>query len=102
MNQQPVSKSVNRCLVLWLAGVLLLPSLALLLIRTPDAAFVIALIVTPALSLMGGILLGLRLGRSASGKLMLTMLTALALLICAETLLSLSCSFVGVRVRIDI
>lgn len=74
------------------AVVLLLPVLIILLFRKPEVTIPTTLIVAPALALSGGIVLGLRLGRTPLTKAGLVVGLTLVLLVCSEALLFFGCA----------
>jgi hypothetical protein len=92
MNESPPPARNHRVTALLVGGVLLLPLLALSVVRVSEAPVFIALIGAPVLSLIGGIVLGIHLGRSVPAKIVLAILLPVLLLIGSETLLWIGCS----------
>lgn len=92
MNESPPPARNHRVTAIIIGGVLLLPLLALMMIRTSEAPVNIALIGAPVLSLIGGIVLGIHLGRSVPAKIVLAIFLPVLLLVGSETLLGIGCS----------
>lgn len=77
-------------------GVLLVPLLGVLVARGTDseeATIAISLGLAPLLALVGGVTLGIRLGRSVVGKALLAVGLTLAFLVGTETLLVAGCTW---------
>lgn len=93
----PTDPPRNRLSSGWIvAGALLLPLISLLVALWGDfdaAIMVISLILTPLLSLVAGMKLGVRLARSTSGKVLLGAGLSLLLLVGAESLLLAGCTW---------
>ena len=92
MSESPAPERNHRNTGLWGCGFLFLPVLALLAFRRIDAVLILGIWVAPPLSLIGGVVLGIRLGRSSMVRFGLALLLTLGLLIGSEGLLFLGCS----------
>lgn len=83
------------------AGVVLFaPLVALLVVRPSDAPIVTSLIMAPALSLMGGIILGMRTGTTHPKRLGLAIAWTFLLLVGSEALLFFGCTSGVVDLRL--
>ena len=79
--------------------VLVLPLVAMLVVRHSEAPIAISLIVAPALSLMGGIILGMRTGTTHLKRLGLGIAWTFLLLVGSEALIFFGCASGVVELR---